>query len=102
MQSFHLSEANQAIMPIKLPLPPALKNVSICYNDGGFSYFPLPHDEDYDDDYVPDRIAAMKLSLRRTLVLQQSPRQLLRQPALSKATGLVRYTALISRKGGKF
>jgi len=26
-------------MPIKLPLLAALKNVSICYNDGRFSYF---------------------------------------------------------------
>src|SRR6187455_1532071 len=36
------AEPNQEVMPIKLPPLLSLKNVSICYNDGGFFYFPPP------------------------------------------------------------
>ena len=52
------AEPNQEVMPIKLPLLPALKNVSICYNDGRFSYF-LPPPDDCQDDYNEPGICSL-------------------------------------------
>ena len=56
-------------MPIKLPLLAALKNVSICYNDGRFSCLPLAPDRWSGDVLVPSICSLIKPS--RTLVVQQ-------------------------------
>jgi len=45
-------EPNQAIMPINVPPPSALKNVSNDYNDGGFSYSGETRAEEK-EDYEP-------------------------------------------------
>ena len=62
------AKPNQEVMPIKLPPLCSLKNVSICYNDGRFSYFLSLPDDWLDDYYGPGLIATIKLLLRRTLI----------------------------------
>ena len=67
-------------MPINVAPLPALKNVCIGYNDGGFSYLPLPVAEGEDDDNEPGGgttiIACCDAPFRFLFAIQQLRRSL--------------------------